>query len=96
MIASKILSTAIVAFGFSSSALACVNFKGSTYHSIVVNDDGRQTCTGDLSTGDHDADNGFDGMPITYCNPGECWSLTVPYNGCGVAGVCSFDWSTFC
>ncbi|KAJ5113767.1 hypothetical protein N7456_002301 [Penicillium angulare] len=119
MIASKILGTAVVALGFSSSALSCVNFKGSTGSGgITVTDGGTQTCSEDgLSTGDNDADcisgfslnydysdNGGSGMPVTYCNPKQCWSITIPYDdddsACGVYGtgcssVYSFDYSTF-
>ncbi|KAJ5273320.1 hypothetical protein N7478_008445 [Penicillium angulare] len=115
MIASNIFGPAIVALGFSSSALACVNFKGSTNSDITVTDGDTTTCSDSITTGDKDADcisgyslnydwsdNDGTGMPVTYCNPSECWSITIPYDNtesactegiCG--GIYDFDYSTF-
>ncbi|KAJ5096560.1 hypothetical protein N7456_007281 [Penicillium angulare] len=60
MIGTKILATATVAFVFSSSALACVTFKGSTGVHIYVNDNvsgsSVQTCSDAMKYGDQDAD----------------------------------------
>lgn len=55
MIGSKIMATAIVAFSLSSSALACVNFKGTMGDRVAITDGDIETCSGDLDTGGNDS-----------------------------------------
>ncbi|KAJ5274027.1 hypothetical protein N7478_009152 [Penicillium angulare] len=69
MISSKIVATVIVAVGFSSSTLACVNFKGRTNGQMTVTDDvtgeETETCQGGTLPGDNDLDC-IDGFSLNY------------------------------
>ncbi|KAJ5588141.1 hypothetical protein N7537_010819 [Penicillium hordei] len=71
-------------------------------------DNGVQTCSGNIESGDKNldcisgyslnydyTDNSYDGpMPVTYCNPSNCYGVNIPFTPSGESY--SFDYSAFC
>ncbi|KAJ5273318.1 hypothetical protein N7478_008443 [Penicillium angulare] len=94
MVASKTLAAAIVAFGFSSSALACVNFKGSDASdgSFVVTDGGSMKCSGAIQSGDKDLSMFIHTHQILYHLP-PLSSIPLTCEGCVDGYSLNYDWT---
>ncbi|KAJ5580344.1 uncharacterized protein N7459_006329 [Penicillium hispanicum] len=76
---------------------------------IRATDSGVQTCNGYFENGDSNldcikdysfnydyTDNNSNGpLPVTYCNPTNCFGIEVPLECHGISG-CTFNYTTFC
>ncbi|KAJ5106786.1 hypothetical protein N7456_003461 [Penicillium angulare] len=99
-----LFSSALACLQISGTAVYGEKFDGT----IATVDSGTKTCSGNLNSGDNDidcasgyslnydfTDNDPSKFPITYCNPQNCYSITVPTTGNEVDGW-TFDYETFC
>ncbi|KAJ5573723.1 uncharacterized protein N7459_008150 [Penicillium hispanicum] len=92
------------------------NYFSDGYGNITAVDNGLKTCSGDIYSGDKNIDcsvndyslnydysdnNGWGPLPITYCNPHNCYSISIPLTekkneNNGKELLYSFDYWTFC